>query len=107
MTSYDSTNRHKTIRELHPDHCNALDHAKLSSKEEKSHTLHYMKQCIDLTYSSNELKKQKDAARNRGVLLLHRLCYLLGKANPPNSQGPETETQATCNGYYESHSSGI
>jgi hypothetical protein len=35
LTSYDSTNRHKTIRELHPDHCNALDHAKLSSKEEK------------------------------------------------------------------------
>jgi hypothetical protein len=34
LTSYDSTDRHKTIRELHPDHCNALDHAKLSSKEE-------------------------------------------------------------------------
>jgi hypothetical protein len=67
LTSYDSTIRHKTIRELHPDHYNALDHAKLSSKEEKSPTLHYMKQCIDLTYSKKELKKQKDTAKNRGV----------------------------------------
>jgi hypothetical protein len=57
----------KTVRELHPDHCNALDHAKLSSKEEKSPTLYYMKQFIDLTYSSKELRKQKDGARNRGV----------------------------------------
>jgi hypothetical protein len=67
LTSHDSTNRYKTLRELRPDHCNALDHAKLSSKVEKSPTLHYMKQCIDLTYSKKELKKQKDAARNRGV----------------------------------------
>jgi hypothetical protein len=59
---------HKTIRELHPDHCNALDRAKLSSKEEPPPTLHYMKhECIDLTYSKKELKKQKDAAGIRGV----------------------------------------
>jgi hypothetical protein len=36
-------------------------------RKKKNHL--YMKQCIDLTYSKKELKKQKDAARNRGVYL--------------------------------------
>jgi hypothetical protein len=69
LTSYDGTNTHKTRKDLHPDHCDALEKANLTSNQAKSKspTLHYMKQCIDLTYSAKELKKQKDNAINRGV----------------------------------------
>jgi hypothetical protein len=71
LTSYDGTNKHhKTMKDLHPDHCDALEKANLTSNQAKSKspTLHYyMKQHIDLTHSAKELKKQKDNARNRGV----------------------------------------
>jgi hypothetical protein len=57
------------MRELHPEHCNVLEKANLTSTQakNKSTTLHYMKQCITLTYSAKEVKKQKDNVKNREV----------------------------------------
>jgi hypothetical protein len=50
-------------------------------------------------YRSNLLKKRSEEAKRRSkkhsCILLYRLLYLLEKANPSNSQGSETKTQAT------------
>jgi hypothetical protein len=55
------------MKELHPDYCNALEKGNLTSTQakNKSPTLQYMKQCVELTYySAKEVKKPKDDARN-------------------------------------------
>jgi hypothetical protein len=87
------------MKDLHPDHCDALEKANLTSNKvkSKSPTLYYMKQCIDLTYSAKETKKQKDSARNIGVYFCIGYEYhLLAKTSSSSSiESPNGEAQPT------------
>jgi hypothetical protein len=97
LTSYNGTSTHKTMKDLHPDHCDALEKANLTSNQAKSKspTLHhYMKQCIDLTNPTKEMRKQKDNARNRGVYF----CIDFqpsGITSPPSIESPKRKAQPT------------
>jgi hypothetical protein len=96
LTSYDATNKHKTMKDLHPGHCDALEKANLTSNQAKSKspTLHYMKQCINLTYSAKELKKQKDNASNRGIYFcIVAIHHLLAKTSSSCIESPKREAQ--------------
>jgi hypothetical protein len=88
LTSYHGTNKHKTMKDLHPDHCNALEKANLLTSiqvKSKSPTLHYMKQCIDLTNSTKEMKKTERQCEKQRSIFLHRFFDHLAKTSPPSS----------------------
>jgi hypothetical protein len=100
LTFYDGTNKkHKPIKDLHPDHRDALlEKANLTSNQAKSKspTLHYMKQCIDLTkklYQGNE-KTERQSEKQRSIFL-HWIFDLLAKTSPSSISSHKRKAQST------------
>jgi hypothetical protein len=79
----------------------------MQSDSDRMHTDHSFTQVAHnlLSYSfylssTNLLEKiieeaERHSSKKQRSILMYLLFYLLEKANPPNSQGPETKTQAT------------
>jgi hypothetical protein len=85
------------MKDLHPDHCDALEKANLTSIQvkSKSPTLRGMKQCIHLTNSAKEMKKTERQCEKQRSIFLHRFFDLLAKTSPPSIESPKRKAQRT------------
>jgi hypothetical protein len=66
LASCDGSNKSKTMKASHPDHCKALEDANLSPKHERSPTLDYLKKCVLRRQDLQKKKKQNDMLQENG-----------------------------------------